>query len=265
MDRAGRPAAGDQPLGVQRRAAGEHRVDDPQLRVARAPPGREGVPGRAHVGDVAGQRGPPRRAPSGRDVTRGPGWTKSGAPRASRRSSSGATWRRPRRSASAAAGREIAERAGVEEVVDVGCARGVEADGAPQRERLAELEDAAVEGVEQRLGLVGREGLDAEGARQGDDDAVDVVELRRGWRGRGPRGRTRRVARRRGGAGRWRSGGPACGGSGPRSGPRGGGAGGRRCAWWVAYCHKVHRISRERAGGTPELRIEGKVRGARRS
>ncbi len=72
------------------------------------------------------------------------------------------------------------ERAGVEEVVDVGCARGVEADGPPQRERLTELEDAAVEGLEERLGLVGREGLDAEGAREGDDDAVEVVELRAG-------------------------------------------------------------------------------------
>ena len=74
------------------------------------------------------------------------------------------------------------EGAGVEEVVDVGCARGVEADGAPECERVAELEDAVVEGVEQRLGLFGREGLDAEGARQGDDDAVDVVKLGAGVR-----------------------------------------------------------------------------------
>ena len=146
------------------------------------------MPGRAHL------RPRSRSAPatSGARRRRGgrAGCTKSGASRASRRSSSGATARA--RSPQRACGKREAARAGVEHRVD-----GVRAwRGAPQLERRAELEDPAVVRLEQRLGLLGGQRLDAERSRERDHDALRVAG-RGGAPGRGRRGRTRSAARPR--------------------------------------------------------------------
>ena len=97
-----RPAAGGEPLGVQRREPGEHREDDPQRRVRRPPPLRPRVPGGRHLGDVGGQRRETRRASRrpGRD-----GRT-AAAPLRARRSSAGPRLSMPAGPPSAPAGRE---------------------------------------------------------------------------------------------------------------------------------------------------------------
>ena len=72
-----RAAAGGEPLGVQGRAAGEHRPQDAQARVGGAAPGRPREPRLVHLGHVAGERRPPRGrgrlGPRHRMPRRGPG------------------------------------------------------------------------------------------------------------------------------------------------------------------------------------------------
>ena len=65
-----------------------------------------------------------------------------------------------------------ADRAAVEQRVDLQRARagGGQRRRGPEAERVAELGDAVVEGVQQRLGLGGRQQLDPERDRQRDPD-----------------------------------------------------------------------------------------------
>ena len=86
-------AARGQALCVQRREAGEHREDDPQLGVLGTPGVQEREPGRVHVGHVVRERGPPERiaerARAGSGAAAAPGWTNNGAPSDASRASSG--------------------------------------------------------------------------------------------------------------------------------------------------------------------------------
>jgi hypothetical protein len=74
-----------------------------------------------------------------------------------------------------ARGQRDADRAPVEQCLDVARCRRVERDRAPHAERLAEREHPVVPGVEQRLRLGARQRLDAERARQAHERAVDPV------------------------------------------------------------------------------------------
>ena len=119
VHRAGRAAARGEPLGVQRRAAGEHRPHDLQARVRRPaplPPRRARRPASRPRRTVIAR--PPRRraaSPAGA----GPGCTNSGAPPLRQALEHRADARRARRSpASARGGQAEAGGAEVEQRVD---------------------------------------------------------------------------------------------------------------------------------------------------
>ena len=169
----GRAAAGGQALEVERRAARQQREHDAQARVLGPPEGHEGVPGRVHLGHVAGHRRPPRRGVG--PGVRGPGVDHEGRVSALQRLERRAEGRagggvdehpcgdgQPH----GAAPQELPHRRGV----------GVAArDRAPRREALGQLGRALQVGGEDHAGLVRREPLDAERHRGAEHRPVDPV------------------------------------------------------------------------------------------
>ena len=79
------------------------------------------------------------------------------------------------RAAERAGRQRDADRAGVEQRVDVGRVGRAQRDRAPDPERLAEREQPRVVGLQQRLGLVARQRLDPERAGDRQQRAVEAV------------------------------------------------------------------------------------------
>ena len=179
-----RAAAGEQPLAVQRREAGEHREAHAQARVGGPAPDGEGVPRRAASprrsrsapatsGGAAGGGG--RRRP-GMDEQR----RVAALERLEHRAEALVAGRVARARRPPRTRRRSPRRAAPRQRRRVG--RG-EADRGPGAERRGQRGDAVVIGVEQRLGLGGGQRLDAERDRRGDQRAVEAVGVARAPRG----------------------------------------------------------------------------------
>jgi hypothetical protein len=70
-----------------------------------------------------------------------------------------------------------ADGAGIEQCVDIAGQRRTQRDSSPDAEPAAELEQPAVVGLQQRLGLVPRQRLDPERTRDRQQRSVDTVAL----------------------------------------------------------------------------------------
>ena len=171
--RCGRPRPRRHALSVQRRQPGQQREAHPELRVARAPrrrgrqTTRRASAGRrrrppATMGVLPGRGCPARASPA----AAGPGWIRSGRRVASSTSSSGAACSYPPASSSAVAGNwsptnpRSSSRANAA-AIDLG-----QAGGRPCTERRRQRQHAVVIGRKQIAGLVRRQALDPERARQ---------------------------------------------------------------------------------------------------
>ena len=198
-----RPAARGQPLGVERRAAGEHRPDDREQRVLVAPPRHPRVPGLVQLGDVRGERRPPAgergARPRHRPPRRRPGMHEQRGAVALHPLEQRPDAVEAARGGEGAGGHRDPGRARGEQPVHRVGLRAVERHRAPPPERRPERLRALVVGVEERLGFAGGERFDAERARRARSArrrARPRARAARGARGRGRWGGSVTAARR---------------------------------------------------------------------